>query len=323
MANEFKIKNGLSIGGVTSGTTILKSASAASGTLTLPATTDTLVGLATTDTLTNKTLTSPVISGGTINNAVIGGTTAAAGSFTTLTASSTITATGIVSGSELTSSNAIGDEGGQINLAKAPNGTIAGGVTIDVYQNKLRFFVQGGDTRGAYIDLSATSAGVATNLLTGGSGTTSNALTIGTGLSGTSFNGSSAVTIAIDSTVVTLTGSQTLSNKTLSSPVITGSLTAGGSTGTNGYYLQTTGSGIQWAAVASSGTSVFIANARSDLGYVYDATVTITEDLGTPIGTTTISYDLAVLKVDGIVSLDNLDSSVKSDYLAQAIIFGF
>ena len=43
-----------------------------------------------------------------------------------------------------------------------------------------------------------------------------NALTIGTGLSGSSYNGSSAVTIAIDSTVVTLTGSQTLTNKTIS-----------------------------------------------------------------------------------------------------------
>jgi hypothetical protein len=50
----------------------------------------------------------------------------------------------------------------------------------------------------------------------GGGGTTTNALTIGTGLSGTSFNGSSAVTVAIDSTVATLTGTQTLSNKTLS-----------------------------------------------------------------------------------------------------------
>lgn len=49
---------------------------------------------------------------------------------------------------------------------------------------------------------------------------TTNALTIGTGLSGTSFNGSAAVTIAIDSTVVTLTGSQALSNKTLTSPII-------------------------------------------------------------------------------------------------------
>jgi hypothetical protein len=46
--------------------------------------------------------------------------------------------------------------------------------------------------------------------------TLANALTIGTGLTGTSFNGSSPVTIAIDSTVVTLTGTQTLTNKTMS-----------------------------------------------------------------------------------------------------------
>lgn len=42
------------------------------------------------------------------------------------------------------------------------------------------------------------------------------ALTIGTGLSGTSYNGSTAVTIAIDSTVATLSGLQTLTNKTIS-----------------------------------------------------------------------------------------------------------
>lgn len=71
---------------------------------------------------------------------------------------------------------------------------------------------------------SVTVNGTAISL--GSSGTitanTTNALTIGTGLSGTSFNGSSAVTIAIDSTVVTLTGAQTLTNKTLTSPTISG-----------------------------------------------------------------------------------------------------
>jgi hypothetical protein len=46
--------------------------------------------------------------------------------------------------------------------------------------------------------------------------TASNALIIGTGLSGSSYNGSVPVTIAIDSTVATLTGTQTLTNKTIS-----------------------------------------------------------------------------------------------------------
>jgi len=65
---------------------------------------------------------------------------------------------------------------------------------------------------------SVTYNGVTVSL--GGSGTitatASNPLTIGTGLSGTSYNGSSPVTIAIDSTVVTLTGVQTLTNKSIS-----------------------------------------------------------------------------------------------------------
>ena len=47
-------------------------------------------------------------------------------------------------------------------------------------------------------------------------GTDLSTLTISTGLSGTSYNGSAAVTIAIDSTVVTKTGTQSLTNKTFS-----------------------------------------------------------------------------------------------------------
>lgn len=65
-----------------------------------------------------------------------------------------------------------GDEGGEILLEKADTNTsIAGtGVTIDIWQNRLRFFEQGGDARGAYIDITAASNGVGSNLLAGGGG---------------------------------------------------------------------------------------------------------------------------------------------------------
>lgn len=48
------------------------------------------------------------------------------------------------------------------------------------------------------------------------------AVTAGTGLSGGGTSG--AVTLSIDSTVTTLTGSQTLTNKTLTAPIINGGL---------------------------------------------------------------------------------------------------
>ena len=133
---------------------------------------------------------------------------------------------------------------------------------------------------------------------TGSAGSVANTLTIGTGLSGTSFNGSAAVTVAIDSTVATLTGTQTLTNKTLTSPVIgtivntgtltlptstdtlvgrattdtltnktlssailSGTLTAGGGVGTNGQVLTSTVTGVQWAT--SSGGSGGITTGKS------------------------------------------------------------
>jgi hypothetical protein len=173
-----------------------------------------------TATLTNKTLTSPVISGGTINNAIIGGTTAAAGSFTTVAASSTITATGDVLGQYLRSTNSTGDEGGEILLAKPQTNTvIAGtGVTIDVYQNKIRFFEQGGSARGAYIDISAAGAGVGSSLLSGG--TTVNSFS--------SIAVSGQTSVAADSSTDTLTlvagdGITLTTDHTTDSITITGS----------------------------------------------------------------------------------------------------
>jgi alpha/beta superfamily hydrolase len=78
----------------------------------------------------------------------------------------------VVANGYLKSLNSSGDEGGEIFLARSQaNTTLDGGITIDSYQNKIRFFEQGGSARGAYIDLTQCSGGAGTNLLSGGGGT--------------------------------------------------------------------------------------------------------------------------------------------------------
>ena len=171
--------------------------------------------------------------------------------------------------------------------------------------------------------------------------------------------------IVAPSAIVTLTGSQTLTNKTLtspslSSPTITGTLTVGASpsAGTNGQLLASTGSGVQWVTrdvstldsltdvTISSATSgqvltytgstwinadndanitsaVFATNAQSDLGLVTDGTISASEDLGSIADVASQIYDMGQLKLDGIVSLSNIDQSVKADYIGYSIIFGF
>lgn len=133
--------------------------SATNSILSFDSDTSAFVTLNGTQTLTNKTLTSPTITDGTLDNVIIGGTTP-----------TTITGTEISATGNLKSLNSVGDEGGEILLAKPQTNTsISGtGVTIDVYQNKLRIFEQGGTSRGVYIDLTTAGNGVSTNLLGGG-----------------------------------------------------------------------------------------------------------------------------------------------------------
>jgi hypothetical protein len=83
-----------------------------------------------------------------------------------------------------------GDEGGQIDLALATtNTTLNGGVVIDIYQNKIRFFEKTGTSRGAYIDFTSAGSGIGTNLLAGGGGggttsvTSANFVSVATALS--------------------------------------------------------------------------------------------------------------------------------------------
>ena len=76
-----------------------------------------------------------------------------------------------VASGELSSLFSSGNEGGQLNFAlPQTNTTLNGGVTIDIYQNKLRFWESGGTNRGAYIDLTAATGAVGFNLLSGGGG---------------------------------------------------------------------------------------------------------------------------------------------------------
>jgi hypothetical protein len=72
---------------------------------------------------------------------------------------------GALQGSIIVSVNSSGNEGGEIQLAKAPNSTLSGNnVIIDQYIDRIRFFEEGGTTKGAYIDLSQAAEGVGTLL---------------------------------------------------------------------------------------------------------------------------------------------------------------
>ena len=136
-------------------------------------------------------------------------------------------------------------------------------------------------------------------------------------------------------------------------------IAAGGGAGTNGQVLASTGIGVQWITNTASNldsltdvvisspasdqvlkyngsvwinaesdqavaSAVFAANAESDLGLVTDLVITLTEDLGSVTSVPAeYIYNMGSLVVDGIVSLSNLDQSVKADYISYAIIFGF
>jgi hypothetical protein len=158
---------------------------------------------------------------------------------------------------------------------------------------------------------------------------------------------------------------ETLTNKTLTSPSLTGTvsltsttlLSINGSTGSSGQYLARGPTGMTWTSAPSPAlsslsdvaissptaqqvltytgsawinaasnavvASAVFATSQSDLGYVYDSNVTITENLGAVSDIAYNIYDLGVLSFTGIISLNNIDQSIKSDYLGYSIIFGF
>jgi hypothetical protein len=148
--------------------------------------------------------------------------------------------------------------------------------------------------------------------------------------------------------------SASLTSATATNLTLAGTLTANSSDGTTGQHLISTGTGVQWEdnklvnledinlsspqtqqVLTFNGTqwvnadsnavvaSAVFASSQYDMGQVSDSVLTVMEDEGLVTEQTNNIYDLGVLSFTGIISLNNIDQSVKSDYLGYSIIFGF
>jgi hypothetical protein len=180
------------------------------------------------------------------------------------------------------STYASGDEGGEIQLAKPPSGTLSGGITIDAYQNRLRFFEQGGSARGFYLDLSSGGAGVSTNLAGGGSATTvsnygDNRILTSDGTT-TGLNAESNLTF--NGNLLSVTGSGSFSNNVTASGFVR-------SGGTSSQFLKADGSVDSTAYTTNVGTVTSVA--ALTLGTTgTDVTSTVATNTTTPVITLNI-----------------------------------
>ena len=257
----------------------------------------------------NSTATSIVVATGT-SSALMGGVTLAAGNVDSFalaidvdTINEEIVWVTQRSGDTLTVVRA---EAGTTNIAHTAGATVKHVLTGD----DATFFTAGVATADAAIPesvvtakgdvLVASTSGVVDNLAVGTNGqvlTADSTQALGAKWSTpeVTLNGTQTLTNkdltsgtnTFPSTLATTSTTQTLSSKTLASPTVTGTFTAGGSAGTNGQVLSSTGTGIQWTTTSAGYTQPTIGSTAIPSGSTVSTISALTLSAPTFTGTVT------------------------------------